>query len=88
MLTQGKNKKGCAHPMLGLWPHGTVHRYLHFLTRLRAMKTQIYRNYEHHGGEFHGAEDTDGPSRPKSKCATKRALALSQEDYDDDTDFC
>ena len=51
------------------------------------MKTQIYKSYVDSGGEFHGDEDTDGPSRPPSKCVANRQLTFPQEDYDEDTDF-
>ena len=82
-LTQAKQKRGCAHPMMGLWPHGTVHRYLHFLTVVRAQKTTLYQTYKAAGGRFHG-EDTCvvAPNR-----GTNRQLVYTADDSEEDTDF-
>jgi hypothetical protein len=84
-LTQKKKKKGCAHPMMGLWPHGTVHRYLHFLTMVRAQKATLYQAYEAAGGHFHGDDTCDGTAAANG--GTNRQLVYTQDDSEDDIDF-
>ena len=68
--------------MMGLWPHGTVHRYLHFLTMLRTTKATLYQTYEEGGGQYHGDDTPAAAGR-----GTNRQLVYTQDDSDEDIDF-
>ena len=71
--------------MMGLWPHGTVHRYLHFLTVMRAQKTTLFQTYRAAGGRFHGEDPSVVPTPPTR--GTNRQLTYTADDSDEDTDF-
>lgn len=91
-LLNTKNKKNVFHPLTGLWPVGTMHRFNHFVKMARAKMTTLFATYEKEGGEYHGSGDPvpvkkKSTSRKKRKRKPPITLGEAIEEEEEDVEF-
>ena len=91
-LLNTKNKRNVFHPLTGLWPLGTMHRFAHFVKMARDKLPTLFASYEKDGGEYHGPEDpipTKKKATGRKRKKRKRALTLGDaiEEPEEDLEF-
>lgn len=87
LLLNSKNKKNVFHPLTGLWPVGTMHRFNHFVQQARENLPTLFVTYEKEGGEYHGSNEPTTKSRKKRKRNQPTSLSLAIEEEEEDVEF-
>lgn len=94
-LLSSKNKKNVFHPLTGLWPLGTMHRFNHFVKTARDKMPTLFATYEAEGGEYHGSDEpfvvptekNTSTSRKKRKRKEPTSLSAAIEEEEEDLEF-